>query len=94
MDTTPNGVRTITLDRPERLNAVNPALAASLPAAINCDFDIGGPDVLTYLDMMRRYAVVAYLPRRLILPVPVLTPWLSAQWVNLVTPVPRSIATG
>jgi 2-(1,2-epoxy-1,2-dihydrophenyl)acetyl-CoA isomerase len=35
VDTTPNGVRTITLDRPDRLNAVNPALAASLPAALD-----------------------------------------------------------
>ena len=43
--------------------------------------------------MMRRYARVARLPRRLILPVPVLTPRLSALWINLVTPVPRSIAT-
>src|SRR3954454_13353762 len=42
--------------------------------------------------MMRRYAVVAGLNRRVVVPVPVLTPWLSAQWVNLVTPVPRSIA--
>ncbi|MFD2420639.1 SDR family oxidoreductase [Amycolatopsis pigmentata] len=66
--------------------------AAGLPAEVNRGFDIGGPDVLTYLDMMRRYAVVAGLPRRVVVPVPVLTPWLSAQWVNLVTPVPRSIA--
>ncbi|MGH3662415.1 MAG: SDR family oxidoreductase [Micromonosporaceae bacterium] len=66
--------------------------AATLPAELNAGFDIGGPDVLTYLDMMRRYAVVAGLPRRAVVPVPLLTPWLSAQWVNLVTPVPRSIA--
>ena len=66
--------------------------AAELPHTINRAFDIGGPDVLTYLEMMRRYAVVAKLPRRVVVPVPVLTPWLSAQWVNLVTPVPRSIA--
>jgi uncharacterized protein YbjT (DUF2867 family) len=66
--------------------------AAALPLTVNRAFDIGGPDVLTYLDMMRRYAVVAGLPRRVVVPVPVLTPWLSAQWVNLVTPVPRSIA--
>lgn len=66
--------------------------AATLPPQVNRAFDIGGPDVLTYLEMMRRYAVVAGLPRRVVLPVPVLTPWLSAQWVNLVTPVPRSIA--
>jgi uncharacterized protein YbjT (DUF2867 family) len=66
--------------------------AAALPPNVNRAFDIGGPDVLTYLEMMRRYAMVAGLPRRVVLPVPVLTPWLSAQWVNLVTPVPRSIA--
>ncbi len=66
--------------------------AADLPSDVNGAFDIGGPDVLTYLDMMRRYAVVAGLPRRAVIPVPVLTPWLSAQWVNLVTPVPKAIA--
>ncbi|HEX2133929.1 MAG TPA: SDR family oxidoreductase [Actinophytocola sp.] len=66
--------------------------AADLPAGVSRAFDIGGPDVLTYLEMMRRYAVVAGLPRRFVLPVPVLSPWLSAQWVNLVTPVPRGIA--
>ncbi|MGW5381862.1 SDR family oxidoreductase [Nocardia sp. NPDC003963] len=66
--------------------------AAELPPAIRGAFDIGGPDVLTYEQMMRVYAEVAGLPRRVIVPVPVLTPWLSAQWVNLVTPVPRAIA--
>lgn len=66
--------------------------AAELPREFRGTLDIGGPDVLTYVDMMRRFAVVVGLPRRLIVPVPVLTPWLSAQWVNLVTPVPRSIA--
>ncbi|WP_405987148.1 SDR family oxidoreductase [Streptomyces sp. NBC_00872] len=65
---------------------------ARLPAEICRSFDIGGPEVLTYLDMMRRYAAVAGLPRRLILPVPVLTPRLSSHWIGLVTPVPRSIA--
>ncbi|BCJ26700.1 NAD(P)-dependent oxidoreductase [Actinocatenispora sera] len=66
--------------------------AATFPEGLNRTYDVGGPDVLSYLDMMRRYAVVAKLPQRIILPVPVLTPWLSAQWVNLVTPVPKSIA--
>ncbi|MFE2039266.1 SDR family oxidoreductase [Streptomyces scopuliridis] len=65
---------------------------ARLPAEVCRAFDIGGPDVLTYRDMMRRYAAVAGLPRRLILPVPVLTPGLSSHWIGLVTPVPRSIA--
>lgn len=66
--------------------------AADLPGRVNDAFDIGGPDVLTYEGMMRGYAVEAELPRRVIVPVPVLTPWLSSQWVNLVTPVPRAIA--
>lgn len=66
--------------------------AERVPDAVSRGFDIGGPEVLTYRAMMRRYAAVAGLPRRAVIPVPLLTPWLSAQWVNLVTPVPRSIA--
>jgi uncharacterized protein YbjT (DUF2867 family) len=65
---------------------------ATLPAEVSRSFDIGGPDVLTYQDMMQRYARVAGLRRRLIVPVPVLTPRLSSHWVGLVTPVPSSIA--
>ncbi|MFE5972709.1 SDR family oxidoreductase [Streptomyces sp. NPDC056460] len=66
--------------------------SARMPAEVSRAFDIGGPDILTYLGMMRRYAEVAGLPRRLIFPVPVLTPRLSSHWIGLVTPVPRSIA--
>ncbi|PWK69528.1 uncharacterized protein YbjT (DUF2867 family) [Streptomyces sp. CG 926] len=66
--------------------------SARMPAEVSRAFDIGGPDVLTYLDMMQRYAAVDGLPQRLILPVPVLTPRLSSHWVGLVTPVPRAIA--
>jgi uncharacterized protein YbjT (DUF2867 family) len=65
---------------------------ARLPEDVSRVFDIGGPDVLTYRDMMRGYARVAGLPHRLIVPVPVLTPRLSSHWVGLVTPVPASIA--
>ncbi len=54
--------------------------------------DIGGPDVLTYADMMQTYAAVAGLRRRIIVPVPVLSPSLSSRWVGLVTPLPSSIA--
>ncbi|NMO93495.1 SDR family oxidoreductase [Actinomycetospora sp. TBRC 11914] len=63
-----------------------------LPPEVNRTFDIGGPDVLTYLQMMEGFAEVEGLPRRTMLPVPVLTPRLSSHWVNLVTPVPRSTA--
>jgi uncharacterized protein YbjT (DUF2867 family) len=65
---------------------------ASVPADVHRAFDIGGPDVLTYKEMMSRYAAVAGLPRRVILPIGVLTPHLSSYWVGLVTPVPSSIA--
>jgi uncharacterized protein YbjT (DUF2867 family) len=66
--------------------------AATLPPDVHRSFDVGGPDVLTYKQMMQRYAKVAGLPPRLIVPVPVLTPKLSSLWVGLVTPVPSSIA--
>ncbi|HET6698171.1 MAG TPA: SDR family oxidoreductase [Nocardioidaceae bacterium] len=65
---------------------------AELPADVNRRFDIGGPDVLSYLQMMRIYAEVAGLPRRRVLPVPVLSPTLSSHWVGLVTPVPSGLA--
>ncbi|MBO3749314.1 SDR family oxidoreductase [Streptosporangiaceae bacterium NEAU-GS5] len=65
---------------------------ATAPDEVGRSFDIGGPDVLTYGDMMRRYARVAKLPPRVILPVRTLSPWLSSQWVGLVTPVPGAIA--
>lgn len=54
-------------------------------------FDIGGPDVLSYREMMERFAGV--LGRKLyILPVPVLTPRLSSYWVGLITPVSPSVS--
>ncbi|WP_433356532.1 SDR family oxidoreductase [Microtetraspora malaysiensis] len=65
---------------------------AELPEDVHRGFDIGGPDVLTYAEMMRGYAAVAGLPRRVILPVPLLTPRLSSYWVGLVTPLPARVA--
>lgn len=53
--------------------------------------DIGGADILSYRDMMLSVARNMGL-RRLILPVPVLTPWLSSHWVNLVTSVSAPLA--
>jgi uncharacterized protein YbjT (DUF2867 family) len=55
-------------------------------------YDIGGPDVVTYRDLIRVYAQEAGLHPRLVITVPVLTPYLSAKWIHLVTPVPASIA--
>ena len=66
--------------------------SATLPPDVSRRFDIGGPDVLTYVEMMRRYAEVAGLTSRAIVKVPVLTPGLSSLWVGLVTPVPASLA--
>ncbi|WP_173921560.1 SDR family oxidoreductase [Agromyces sp. Marseille-P2726] len=66
--------------------------AVDMPDDVDRTFDIGGPDILRYGQMMNGYAVEAGLPQRPIAALPVLTPWLAAQWVNVVTPVPRSIA--
>ncbi|MCB2203844.1 SDR family oxidoreductase [bacterium] len=61
-------------------------------AATGKIIDIGGPETLTYREMMLTLARVLGL-RRVIIPVPVLTPKLSSYWVNLVTPIPFSLAT-
>src|SRR3954452_1445594 len=68
------------------------AAAAVFPPPVNRAFDIGGPDVLTYAELMQRYARVAGLRRRVLIPVRALTPWLSSHWVGLVTPVPNRMA--
>jgi uncharacterized protein YbjT (DUF2867 family) len=67
--------------------------AAGLPAEVSRAFDIGGPDTFTYTEMIRKYAGIAGLQRRIAIPVPVLTPWLSSHWVNLITPLPRALAS-
>ena len=67
--------------------------AAELPAEVSRAFDIGGPDTFTYTDMIRKYAAIAGLRRRIAIPVPVLTPRLSSHWVNLITPLPRALAS-
>ncbi|WP_150308518.1 SDR family oxidoreductase [Planctomonas psychrotolerans] len=66
--------------------------AAALPRELNRSFDIGGPDVLRYGQMMNGYAVEAGLKQRPIASVPVFAPRLAAHWVNVVTPIPRSLA--
>ena len=55
-------------------------------------FDIGGPDVLCYRDIMETMAEEMGLRRRWILPVPVLTPRLSSYWIHLITPLSHHIA--
>ncbi|MFD5109471.1 SDR family oxidoreductase [Streptomyces cinereoruber] len=66
--------------------------SADMPPDVSRAFDVGGPDVLTYRDMMIEYAAVAGLPKRLIVSVPMLTPGLSSHWIGLVTPVPAGLA--
>jgi len=66
--------------------------SASMPAQVSRGFDIGGPQVLTYRQMMAEYARIAGLKPRRIAALPLLTPSLSSHWVGLVTPVPNSIA--
>ena len=66
--------------------------AAAIDPKISGAFDIGGPDIFTYKQMMQRYAEVAGLRKRIIIPVPVMTPKLSSGWVGLVTPVPYTLA--
>lgn len=62
------------------------------PETAGQTYDIGGPDVLTYHELFDLYAEEAGLRRRIILPVPVLTPELSSHWLNLVTPIPYELA--
>jgi hypothetical protein len=63
-----------------------------VPSTAGRVIDIGGSDVLTYQEMMQMMARASGLPRRIILPVPILTPRLSSAWISLVTPVNGKIA--
>ena len=66
--------------------------AALLKEPVGRVFDIGGPEVLTYADMMQKFAKLSGLKKRWIIKVPVLTPGLSSLWIGLVTPVPTALA--
>ncbi|MEW2016960.1 SDR family NAD(P)-dependent oxidoreductase [Rhodococcus sp. NPDC076796] len=66
--------------------------AASAPITESRTFDIGGPDVMQYGEMMNIYADVAGLRQRRIIVLPVLTPRLAGHWIGLVTPIPRGLA--
>ena len=66
--------------------------AAALKTPVGKIYDIGGPEILSYADMMQKFAKLSGLPRRWIIKVPVLTPGLSSLWIGLVTPVPTALA--
>jgi len=62
-----------------------------IPEAAGAIYDVGGPEVLTYEQLMRQFGELVGR-RPMILPVPVLTPQLSSYWLNFVTAVPTNVA--
>ena len=64
----------------------------AVPETTGGVFDIGGPEVLCYSDIIRLMAEELGLSRRWLIPVPVLTPRLSSYWIHLVTPLSHKIA--
>jgi uncharacterized protein YbjT (DUF2867 family) len=83
---TPRWVRV--LAQPIAINDMLAYLLAALelPNTGSATFEVGGPDVVSYADLMREYARQRGL-RRWMIPVPVLTPRLSSLWLGLVTPL-------
>ena len=66
--------------------------ASERPEAEGREIQIGGPDVLTYSEVLDLMAEVLGKRRRPQLPVPLLSPWLSSLWIGLVTPVDAGVA--
>ena len=66
--------------------------APQVPASTSREVQIGGPDVLSYGEMLDRMADVLGRPHRPKLPVPFLSPRLSSLWIGLVTPVDAGVA--
>jgi len=66
--------------------------AAELEKPVSGIFDIGGAEVLSYAEMMQKFAKLSGLRKRVIIRVPVLSPRLSSLWIGLVTPVPTQLA--
>ena len=65
---------------------------AQFESPISGVFDIGGPEVLPYSEMLQKFAKLSGLRRRLIIKIPVLTPRLASHWIGLVTPLPAALA--
>jgi uncharacterized protein YbjT (DUF2867 family) len=66
--------------------------AQEVPESTGREVQIGGPDILSYADMVDRMAVALGKTAPLKIPVPLITPWLSALWIGLVTPVDTNVA--
>lgn len=90
--TTPKWVRNTI--QPIAVRDVLHYLVTSAVADVPCSrsWDIGGPDVLEYGDMMRTYAEVAGLRKRYLIVLPFLTPAIASLWVGTVTPIPSGLA--
>ncbi len=85
------------LKNPTQPIAIDDALAFLAAAATHrqvegIEIQIGGPDVLSYGDMLDRMTVALGLRRRPRIPVPLITPWLSSHWIGLITPVDAGVA--
>jgi len=82
------------LNQPIAIRNVITYLAGCLEQeeTIGKTYDIGGPDIITYRDLLNIYAEEARLRKRLIIPVPLFSPALSALWIHLISPVPKAIA--
>jgi uncharacterized protein YbjT (DUF2867 family) len=90
--TTPRWVRS--LNQPIAISNVIGYLIGCLehPQTAGETYDIGGPDIMTYQRLLDIYSEEAGLRKRIIIPVPVLTPTLSAYWIRFISPVPTAIA--
>lgn len=66
--------------------------APEVPESTGREVQIGGPDVLTYEEMLDHMAMAMGMPPRRKVPVPLITPWLSSLWLGLVTPVDTNVA--
>ena len=64
----------------------------SVPETVGATLDIGGPEILTYRQLIALMAKALGLRARVIIPVPVLTPRLSSFWIHLVTPISHRMA--
>jgi uncharacterized protein YbjT (DUF2867 family) len=66
--------------------------APDVPESAGREVQIGGPDILSYADMLDRMATAMGKEPRRQIPVPLITPWLSSLWLGLVTPVDTNVA--
>jgi len=66
--------------------------AIAVPETTGRTLPIGGPDVIRYDELLQVMAAARGLPKRIIIPVPVLTPFVSSLWIHLVTPISAHVA--